>query len=528
MAKKLLTDEATAVAAANKVPKTGVNGRLDMSLIASGTPSNTQYVRSDGVLAVPPGSAAINVGSFGTLGTSNDSAVIQAALDSAEALGGATVVMPYDFGTYTAANLLIPSHTVFDLNGCTIQSVVGATGFLVGNKSVNSYRYHIRNGHLSCRGYNVVGVLLNHDGGTFGVDAADPEPRLTDLLVTNSATDSFRFIGTRVIQAVRLRSRASTGHGFTLLPGAGGTSDPDQTNDSIFLGCSASSASGDALHIETSSNQFKGFKCGEAHTGRGIYMGPFCQNSHIEGIVDNSLRNVYLDGASRNVLIIGTQQGFAANPAVELTNSARANIITGFAWATSNVTYAVKVATGCIENDICMVASGMVTGLVDPASDVVNNRVYVNGKEDGEQISRTLSLAAGVSATNATLLNTALSFDVVAGKTYEFRATLHMVPDATGGHKYAIGGTCTATAIVYEIVSQQQSPSIATVITSQQTAMAGTAGQNGATIARTIIEGVITVANAGTLVVQFAQNGSSGSTLMRRGSSFTLKKARAV
>lgn len=100
---------------------------------------------------------------------------------------------------------------------------------------------------------------------------------------------------------------------------------------------------------------------------------------------------------------------------------------------------------------------------------------------------------------------------VVAGKTYAFKARLYVTADATGGHKYAMGGTCTATAIVYEILSIDNATK-AFVITSKKTALGQSAGQAGATDVYTEIDGTITVNASGNLTVQFALNAASGSS----------------
>ena len=108
--------------------------------------------------------------------------------------------------------------------------------------------------------------------------------------------------------------------------------------------------------------------------------------------------------------------------------------------------------------------------------------------------------------TNNTLANiTGLSVNVQAGRVYMFRAVLLVDPHATGGHKYAISGTATATGIFYHIHSVDDT-ALTNIISSRQTALGGSAGQAGATSVRTVIEGKIVVNAAGTLTVQFAQN----------------------
>jgi hypothetical protein len=118
---------------------------------------------------------------------------------------------------------------------------------------------------------------------------------------------------------------------------------------------------------------------------------------------------------------------------------------------------------------------------------------------------------------------TNLSVDVEAGKTYNFRAKLNITAGATGGHKYVVAGTCTATDIRYRIVSKADGVLTDFAINSvQQTALAGAGvGQAGSTAYDTEIEGTITVNAAGTLVVQFAQNVSNATaSVVKRGSTF--------
>lgn len=119
---------------------------------------------------------------------------------------------------------------------------------------------------------------------------------------------------------------------------------------------------------------------------------------------------------------------------------------------------------------------------------------------------------------NTTLADvTGLSKGLLAGVIYAFKAVLFYDADATGGHKYAIAGTATATSIKYHIRSISDATS-ALVITSRQTALAGSAGQAGSTAGLTIIEGVIAVNAAGTLTVQFAQNAENGTSSILTGS----------
>lgn len=128
---------------------------------------------------------------------------------------------------------------------------------------------------------------------------------------------------------------------------------------------------------------------------------------------------------------------------------------------------------------------------------------------------------------DATLGNvTGLSVAVAAGRTYTFSAVLHVNQLAVGGSQFAIGGTATATAIIYAGVNTVASTgAIVTPTTSNRaTALAGVICDSvtGSTLYVTI-SGTITVNAAGTLVPQFAQkvsNGTASSVLV--GSTFTV------
>lgn len=108
---------------------------------------------------------------------------------------------------------------------------------------------------------------------------------------------------------------------------------------------------------------------------------------------------------------------------------------------------------------------------------------------------------ADFTATNTTTLTniTGLSVNVSAGKTYSFVARLWVDPSDHGGGGFSIGGTCTATRIIFS--AQYHDESANSYLTSL--------GELHTTVAidtaMELIQGTITVGNAGTLTVQFAQ-----------------------
>lgn len=126
--------------------------------------------------------------------------------------------------------------------------------------------------------------------------------------------------------------------------------------------------------------------------------------------------------------------------------------------------------------------------------------------------------------TDTTLADiTGLSVTVTAGKTYAFRATLPITASAGGGHKVAIGGTATATAIIYQTISINNASAGALVVADRHTALGGASGEaSGATEISCTLEGTITVSAGGTLTVQFAQNSASGTSSVLVGASLVV------
>jgi hypothetical protein len=140
-----------------------------------------------------------------------------------------------------------------------------------------------------------------------------------------------------------------------------------------------------------------------------------------------------------------------------------------------------------------------------------------------------LSLRSRVSTqfdatTNTVLADvTGLTATVGAGLTYAFEAVLYTTSNTSGGVKFAIAGTATATAIIYEAVVME---STAISAKTRATSLAGAVG--GVTAVATAyarITGTITVNAGGTLTVQFAQNASNGSaSSVLVGSTFVVEK----
>lgn len=154
-------------------------------------------------------------------------------------------------------------------------------------------------------------------------------------------------------------------------------------------------------------------------------------------------------------------------------------------------------------------------GLVGVGTSTPQTNLDVNGFIEWSGQKRN---TAQFDATVTTLANvTGLSVTLIAGKTYHFRAVLDINANGTGGSKFAMGGTATATDIYYWITLADGTSGLNT-INSRQSALAGAAGQAGTLTGKCVIEGVITVNGGGTLTVQFAQNAASGTSSVLKNS----------
>lgn len=130
-----------------------------------------------------------------------------------------------------------------------------------------------------------------------------------------------------------------------------------------------------------------------------------------------------------------------------------------------------------------------------------------------------LTVASDFTVAASTVLAsiTGLSVNVKAAGTYSFEAILFVNADIAGGSSYALGGTATATSVIAQVNSVQNSTG-SLVVSSRLTSIGSAAGQTGATVCHTTITGSIVVNAAGTLTIQYAQQTASGSSVIKAGS----------
>lgn len=140
----------------------------------------------------------------------------------------------------------------------------------------------------------------------------------------------------------------------------------------------------------------------------------------------------------------------------------------------------------------------------------------------------TVTLLGGATVTtqydnNTTTLGNVpgLSYNVAAGKRYRFEVDLYTTSDVAGGVKAAIGGTATATNIIYEGLTTDAG----TTTQSRATALGSAVGGVTAVTAAYIrLVGTIVVNSAGTLTVQFAENAATATSSVLIGSTFLVRE----
>ncbi|MBX3005940.1 MAG: hypothetical protein KF821_08980 [Anaerolineales bacterium] len=115
-------------------------------------------------------------------------------------------------------------------------------------------------------------------------------------------------------------------------------------------------------------------------------------------------------------------------------------------------------------------------------------------------------------ASNTTLAALAgLEFELAAGGVYVFEALLHVSAGASGGHKYRVAGSNGLTASTINYYVQAQSGTAAPTIGTRIQDLGSTAaGVTSATSGICALRGALVVSDAGSLVIEFAQNASNG------------------
>lgn len=235
-------------------------------------------------------------------------------------------------------------------------------------------------------------------------------------------------------------------------------------------------------------------------------------------------------GAGQVLLASGT----VTRPALAFAGSPSA--ATGFYWASNYIGFSVGGAIGFAAgfSSVQLGTGTFYAGSSITSSDTGLSRAAAGvwrTTAAGGTTSSWLQITPGESrvttqmdaSSNTTLAAiTGLTSTLIAGRKYRFRATLFVDADATGGIKFSVAGTATATSIVYQVNAIRNDTSVY-AITSRQTALGGAGvGTAAATAYYVEIVGTIVCNAAGTLTPMFAQNAASGTSSVLVNSTFNV------
>ena len=172
-------------------------------------------------------------------------------------------------------------------------------------------------------------------------------------------------------------------------------------------------------------------------------------------------------------------------------------------------TTATAVVTDIFVNDVETSLTGTTHNFLD--FQISNSSLYKIDNGGYTRYAGESRVTTQFDKTSSTTLGdiTGLTANVKAAGVYKFRAVLFTTSNVAGGVKFAIGGTATATSVIY--AAQVFETAGITIGTARATALGTTVGDvTAVTVATCVIEGTIVVNAAGTLTVQFAQNASNG------------------
>lgn len=248
-----------------------------------------------------------------------------------------------------------------------------------------------------------------------------------------------------------------------------------------------------------------------------------CWNGGANALVNTTTGNLNVGCGAQSLQAVTTGNfnvGFGSKSGVAMSTGS-GNVFVGYLAGNNATTGSNNVVIG--PNVVVESAAGS-NQLAIGASATVN-AITGNMVAGGVlQMLGNTRVATDVSSTSTTLAAvTGLTATLEASKTYTFRAVLFFDADAVGGHKYAMGGTATATSIIYHTTSLCDASGL-NVISERETALGSTASQAGCVAGKTIIEGTITTSAAGTILPQFAQLAAGGTSAVKAGSIFHVER----
>jgi hypothetical protein len=293
--------------------------------------------------------------------------------------------------------------------------------------------------------------------------------------------------------------------------------------------------------------QINGFLSSPRNTGAGtttqvVGYTTDIRNSHASGTA--SLIHYFAPAAVGLAGTIPSVYGFWSD------NQGRAGTTTSYGAKIENqsgstTNYAIYTGTGLVRFGDAVTSTSTITGtqltstvstgtaplVVASITEVANLKSADSGKLNGQagsyyataasvaSIPTTTYTTAQFDKTDSTLaVVTGLPITVEASGKYAFRAVLHVLADSTGGLNASMGGTATATSVVAARTITYGT----SLIHHRLTALGSGTGMASLTVALVVLEGQITVNAGGTLSPTFSQFGSSGTSSVLAGSTFTV------
>lgn len=326
---------------------------------------------------------------FGSLGTADDGPTIQAAIDYAAGLTGkATVIMPA--GEFFVGSGRVKMKAFVDFRGQGMATKLTANFGLTGGGLIqlatsSVERMTLSDLYLNVRGVGISCVDYDNSGGTF-TTTASPELRIENIYCSIPGIDGFR-LKSRNIAVINSQVFDAVQDGFALLDGTSGMS----TSDSHFIGNWSDASRRYGVYSEGVNNTHNGWKIGESDDG-GLVIASGSNNNVFAGIViDNTgypspfdVGTPLLVQGNDNV-ITGLIVTRGVGQAVIINPGAFRNRVSGVVSPIAGggtLTYGAYVnSTGGnnVELTVNLSDSPLMIGAIDPASDLVNNRIIANG-----------------------------------------------------------------------------------------------------------------------------------------------------
>jgi hypothetical protein len=308
---------------------------------------------------------AIDVRDYGTLGTANDTSIIQAAIDAAAAAGGGTVVLPV--GSYNCANVKLKTKVrlVGQGRATRLIAIAGATGGVIELFDVDVERAGVFDlwieGNVAVA--TLSGISFVSTGGSWS--GGGTENVLVRVVATNTGEHGFYIKDGTATKLLQCRTRSATLDGFHL-----------DATDCHVVSCSCSPAGRHGIHVLQHVNIIAGLKLGET-TSHAVYFASGAHTCVATGIMVDACTG---DG----VRVAGVQNRISAavsrptGSGFHLESTAARNVISGVAANQGGaMPYGVVIASGATNNSIDIGAKDPVSGLLSGSAD--DNFVVVNG-----------------------------------------------------------------------------------------------------------------------------------------------------